>query len=296
MSGMTVARGRPAEVRRILTLVLWLNLGVLLVKLGVWAISGATSVLAESMHSGLDAANNIFALTMARVAARAPDADHPYGHGKFETIGALALVGVLSITVFELVQHSLLRMAAGTTPPVVGFPALGLMAFSLVAGMVVARYEMAAGRRLESPLLLADAAHTRADVLATGAVLLGLAATYVGVTLADPLATILVAVLIAHTGWEIIRESVPVLVDERAVHPMKIQTLATSVDGVESAYSIRSRGRPGHLFAELTIAVDRTLDVETSHGIADRVESSVAEALEAEVIVHVEPADPPSGQ
>ena len=291
MSQAATGAARSAEVRRVLTLVLWLNVGVLAVKLVVWLLTGALSVLAESMHSALDAANNIFALSMARVAARAPDAEHPYGHGKFETVGALALVGVLSITVFELIQHSLLRVGSGAETPDVGLAAIGLMAMSLVAGIVVSRYETAAGRRLDSPLLLADAAHTRADVLATSAVLVGLGAMHWGVALADPVATIVVAILIAYTGWGIVKETVPVLVDERAVHPMLIQNLATAVDGVESAYAIRSRGRPPQLFAELTIAVDGSLDVKTPHDLADQVESAVVEALEAaEVVVHVEPA------
>ena len=87
-----VPEEKAKQVRRILTTILWLNLGVLAVKIVVWLLSGALSVLAESMHSLLDAANNVFALTVVRLAARGPDAEHPYGHGKFETLGALALV------------------------------------------------------------------------------------------------------------------------------------------------------------------------------------------------------------
>lgn len=283
---------RAREVRRVLRLVLWLNLGIVGVKVAVWIITGALSVMAETVHSSLDAANNIFALALARVAAQAPDDDHPYGHYKFETLGALALVGVLSITVFELVQQAVLRLVGGVHPaPEVSPWAMGLMALSLVAGIAVTRYESRVGRRLGSDLLLADAAHTRSDVLTTLAVLVGLVAINAGYPLADPVATVLVALLIAHTGWDIIRETVPVLVDSRAVDPSRIELLACQVDGVRSAYGIRSRGRQGERFAELTIAVDPTLDVATSHAMADDVERKVAEALGArEVVVHVEPS------
>jgi cation diffusion facilitator family transporter len=289
---------RSTEIRKVLRLVLWLNIAVLAIKLGVWVLSGALSVLAESLHSTLDASNNVFALAIARIASREPDADHPYGHGKFETVGALALVGVLSVTVFELVQQAYLRFAGGgMASGEVGALALVLMAGSLVAGLLVSRYEASAGRRLESPLLLADAAHTRADTLATAAVLIGLVAVRFGYPVADPLTTVLVAVIIAYTGWGIIRQTVPVLVDERAVHPLRVEALAYSVDGVEGAYSIRSRGRTGEVFAELTIAVDPTLDVSTSHDIADAVETCVGEAIGArEVVVHVEPAERDAGQ
>lgn len=284
---------RARQIRRVLVLVLWMNLAVIGVKLGVWALSHALSVVAEMFHSSLDATNNLFALALARVAARGPDDDHPYGHQKFETLGALALVGVLSITVFELVQHALLGAIAGVYSPTDISPwALGLMSLSLLAGIAITRYESLAGRRLGSDLLIADAAHTRSDVLTTLAVLVGLVAIRLGYPVADPVATIIVAVLIGHTGWEIVRQTVPVLVDSRAVDPAHIESLAREVQGVRSAYGIRSRGRRGERFAELTIAVDSTLDVAASHAMADAVELRVATSLGArEVVVHVEPWD-----
>lgn len=283
---------RAAQVRTVLKRVLWLNLGVLVVKAVVFGMSGALSVLAEVLHSSLDAANNVFALVFARVAAREPDEDHPYGHRKFETLGALTLVGVLSVTVFELIKSAVNRLASVTAaPPEVGPLALSLLGVGLVAGIAITRYESRVGKRLGSDLLLADAAHTRADVMTTLAVLSGLVAVRLGYPLVDPLVTILVAVLIAHTGWEIVKEAVPVLMDTRAVPPDRIEALSMEVDGVRSAYGIRSRGRPGDVFAELTVAVDADLDVATSHRIADNVESRVASGIAArEVVVHVEPA------
>ncbi|HSG09678.1 MAG TPA: cation diffusion facilitator family transporter [Longimicrobiales bacterium] len=283
---------RALEVRRVLRMVLWMNLAVVGVKLGVWTLSHALSVVAETFHSSLDATNNIFALALARVAAQEPDDDHPYGHTKFETLGALALVGILSITVFELVQHAILRVMAGQYPSADISPwAVALMGFSVVAGVLITRYESRVGRRLGSDLLLADAAHTRADVFTTLAVLVGLVAIRLGYPVADPVATILVAILIAFTGWDIVKESVPVLVDSRAVEPARIESLALEVRGVRSAYQIRSRGRRGERFAELTISVSPDLDVATSHAMADEVEHRVATALGArEVVVHVEPS------
>ena len=283
---------RALEVRRVLRLVLWMNLAVIGVKLGVWGLSHALAVVAEVFHSSLDATNNLFALALARVAAQEPDDDHPYGHTKFETLGALALVGVLSITVFELVQHAILRAMAGQYPPTDISPwAVALMGFSLVAGIGITRYESRVGRRLGSDLLLADAAHTKSDVFTTLAVLVGLVAIRMGYPAADPVATIVVALLIAHTGWGIVKETVPVLVDSRAVDPARIEALALGVEGVFSAYHIRSRGRRPERFAELTIAVAPDLDVATSHAMADEVERRVSEALGArEVVVHVEPA------
>jgi cation diffusion facilitator family transporter len=249
-------------------------------------------VFAEAVHTSLDAANNVFALWIARVAGRAPDDDHPYGHHKFETLGALVLVGFLSITVFELLQRSVLQIAGGEAPAIEATPlALGVMTLSMVAGLGASVWETRIGKQLGSQILLADAAHTRSDVLTSAAVLAGLFAIRSGYAAADPWITIAVAVIIAHTGWSILRETVPVLVDERAVDPARIQQVAEGVPRVSSAYGIRSRGRPGEMFAELTISVAPDLDVTRAHEIADEVERRVGEELGArEVVVHVEPA------
>ena len=293
MAAMPDPAARTRQVRRVLRLVLWMNLAVIVMKVVVFMMSHALSVLAESMHSTLDAANNVFALAMARVAGQAPDEDHPYGHTKFETLGALALVGALSITVFELMRNAVVRLLAHSVPVAnIDGLTLGIMGASLLAGIFIARYESRLGKRLGSDLILADAAHTRSDVLTTLAVLVGLVAIRAGHPMADPVATLIVAVLIARTGWEIVRGAVPVLVDERAVEPQRIQRLVMAVEGVRSAYGIRSRGRPGAVFAELTIAVDPDLDVATSHRIADETERSVTDALGAnEVVVPVEPVE-----
>lgn len=283
---------RSREVRRVLVQVLVLNLAVASAKALAFLSSNALSVAAEVTHTTLDAANNVLALAIAGVAARGPDDDHPYGHQKFETLGALLLAGLLSVTVFELVQAALDRITADVPPEVTATPlAVTVMAVSVAVSLAVAAYEGRRGRALGSDLLLADAAHTRSDVFTTLGVLASLGVVGLGIPSVDPWISLAVAAVIAHTGWSIIRRTVPVLVDERAVDPARIQALAESHDGVFSCYGIRSRGREGQIFAEVTIAVDPELDVPTSHAIADEVERRIALEVGArEVVVHVEPS------
>jgi len=271
--------------------VLALNLLVLGAKGVAWWSSGAISVAAEALHSSLDALNNVIALTFAGIAAREPDEDHPYGHQKFETLGALVVVGFLSITVYELLKGAASRLFGGRPLDVEATPeAMGLVLLSAVASLLVSRWELVQGRRLDSHLLVADAAHTRADVYASGAVLVGLLFVRAGYPVADPLIALGVAGVIAWAGWGIVKSTVPVLVDERAVEDRTIRRIAEATEGVRAAWGIRSRGRPGEVFAELTVSVDRSLDVADAHTIADRVEREVADALGArEVTVHVEP-------
>ena len=103
---------RATRIRRVLVGLLFANLAVVTTKLIVGIASHSLAVFGDALHSSVDALNNIVALVVIRVAAQAPDEDHPYGHSKFETLGALAIVGFLSITCFELVRGAI-RVSLG---------------------------------------------------------------------------------------------------------------------------------------------------------------------------------------
>jgi cation diffusion facilitator family transporter len=158
--------------------------------------------------------------------------------------------------------------------------------------LAIAIFERRRGKQLGSELLMADARHTGADVWVTLAVLGGLGLVRIGFEQADALLAILVAGVVAYSGWEILKMTIPVLVDERAVDPAQIQALASSVDGVEGVFGIRSRGRPGEGFAELTVRVRPDTHVREAHIIADEVERRLEGELGlADVVVHVEPSE-----
>lgn len=284
------ARKRSREVRRVLYAMLLVNVTLVLAKAVAGWRTGSLAVIGGAIDSGVDTLTTVVALLLAGVASREPDERHPYGHAKFETLGALAIVAFLSITVFELVQKAIGRLRDPAAEVVDTTLAIWVMTGSLVVGLLASSYEAQRGRALRSDLLLADAAHLRADVYVTVAVLGGLFLTRFGVPTADAWITLLVAVLIARTGWEIIRGAIPVLVDERAIEAGEIRRLALDMSGVHEVYDVRSRGRHGEVFAELTIAVGGRLDVEQAHEIADAVERELTRRLGARgVLVHVEP-------
>lgn len=286
-----IRESRHREIRRVLAWTLAANLAVVAAKAIAGLMADTLSVVAEAAHSSVDAWNNLLGLALARVAAQAPDAQHPYGHAKFETLGALGVVAFLSVTVFELVSSAIERLVTGAARPEATPLVVGVMAASALANFVVSRYEARRARELRSELLAADAAHTRSDVYASLAVLAGLGLVAAGYARADAAFTLLVAVVIGRAGWRILKTTVPVLVDERAVEELTIERIALDTPGVVSCYHVRSRGRQSEIFAELTIAVSGALDVESAHAIADEVERRVADQVGArEVLVHVEPA------
>jgi cation diffusion facilitator family transporter len=279
-----------ALVRRVFIGLLVANLAVVGIKLAVGIASGSLAVLSSAVDSGVDALNNVLALIVVRVAAKEPDEDHPYGHGKFETLGALAIVGFLSITCFELVRGAVNQLVSGMHRIDVTDFQLALLVLTLGVNVLVTWYEQRRGTELGSELLVADAAHTRADVFITVGVLIGILLTRSGWWWADPAVAIVVALVIVLVAYRIVARTVPVLVDERAMPPGDIQHAAQAVPGVKSAYGIRSRGPSDLRYAELTVCVDRHADVESAHAIADQVEERLKRDLRLhEVTVHVEP-------
>jgi cation diffusion facilitator family transporter len=291
MPGALAAQSdRAAAIRRVLIGLLVANLAVVAAKVVIGLRAGSLSVLGDALHSSVDALNNVIFLALMHVAARAPDDDHPYGHTKFEVLGAVAILVFLSVTVFELLKGAVLDLLRGGVPPALTPLDLVALGVTLAVNVWVAWFETRAGRRLASDLLLADAAHTRADVLITSGVLAGGWLSRRGVPYVDAAIAVLISGLIVRIAWQIVRRAVPVLVDQVAREPAAIRRTAESVEGVATAYAIRSRSAAGTVFAELTIGVRGDLAVDRAHAIADTVEARLKQDLRLdEVVVHIEP-------
>ncbi len=290
---MLPTASRTASIQRTLAIILVLNAVVVGVKIVVAMRTGNLTVLGATLESFLDAMNNVLAIVVVALAARGPDEDHPYGHDKFETMGALAIVGFLSISCFELIRGGVARLI--DPPPVVPHTneELILLSATGLVNVVVVAYERRRARELNSPLLLADASHTMGDLFVTGLAIASLMSARLQLPWADPVLAIVVALVIAWSGWKILRVTVPVLVDERGADAERIRAAACAVDGVAAAPNVRSRtNSSGLIFAEVTITVSGSSTVAEGHAVADAVEASVRTALggTADVVVHIEPA------
>lgn len=285
------ALDRGVAVRRVLRGLLVANIAVVIAKAIIGWFAGSLAVMGDAAHSSVDAVYNVLGLIVIRVAAREPDEEHPYGHRKFETLGALGICVVLAVTSFELLRSAIARLIAGGHAVQMSDLALALLLGTLATNVFVAWYENRRGQQLSSELLIADAAHTRTDVFITIGVLIGVLLSRQGYLWVDSAVAIVIACLIVRVAYQILQRVVPVLVDERAIPAPTIRQSAQAVEGVVSAYGIRSRGgNAGVRYAEVTIAVDPNANVAAAHAIADAVEERLKKELELEeVTVHVEP-------
>src|SRR5262249_42100757 len=159
-------------------------------------------IVSDGFHSLTDSASNVVALVGIAAARRPPDTDHPYGHRKYETMASIGILVFLLIALFEVLSAAFNRLRFGGAPVVIP-TGLGLMGATLAVNLWVVWYESRAGRRLNSEVLLADAKHTRSDVLTSITVLLALLGVGAGYMWLDPLAAVLVAGFIGYACWEI---------------------------------------------------------------------------------------------
>jgi cation diffusion facilitator family transporter len=286
-----VARdARSPAVRRTLAIVLVLNAVVAASKIFVGVHTGSLAVLGAALESGLDMFNNVIGMSVVAVAGRGPDEDHPYGHDKFETLGALGIVGFLSISCFELLREGVTSLISGSAPHHIDTTEVGIIAATLVVNMFVVWYERRRGRELGSAFLLADAAHTAGDILVTVMALASLALARIGIGRLDAVLAIGVALIIAWSGAQILRASIPILVDERAIDARQLRGVVLGVPEIHDVRSVRSRSTAsGQLFAEVTVAVAGTISVNQAHRLADAVEAAIEREFgTSQVTVHVE--------
>ena len=281
---------RYSEVSLVLKRVLWVNLAVAMAKIVLGYATGAVSIVSDGFHSLTDSASNVVALIGVSVAKRPPDRNHPYGHRKYETMASLGILVFLIIVMVEVLRAAINRLISGGAPRV--FPeGIGLMAVTLVINIFVVQYEQRAGRRLRSELLMADAKHTRSDVLTSGAVLGALVGVWFGYPIIDPLVALLVAGFIGHAGWSIAQDASRILSDEMVIAEDQVRAVVQAVPDVIGCEKIRTRGSADHAFLDLHLWLDGATSLEaahsTSHVVKDRLMQRFPQLVD--VVIHIEP-------
>lgn len=294
-----VATDNRSQVRKVLIFTLILNLLVMGLKFWVGKLTGSLSLQADALHSVTDSLNNVLGLVTSNLSSPHPDRDHPYGHQKFEAIGALGIAGFLGIACFEILSSAVNRLWHGGQPVIVEGVELWVLLIVLGINIFVAFYERRVGKRLGSPILVADAYHTMSDIWVTIGVLLGLVAIwqskawnlpqlqYLDVVVAFP-----VAFLVLKSGWTVLTANLPWLVDEMAIAPEAIHREVMAVPGVINCHDIASRGLLGRqVFIEMHLIVDAR-EVDKAHHITEMVERRLEEKFApVRVLIHVEPLD-----
>lgn len=287
------ADGRAAKVRRVLWIVLFLNLGVAAGKLFYGLYIKSVSMQADGFHSLFDGTSNVVGLVAMWVAARPADEDHPYGHGKYETYASAVIGAMLLLAAWEIGSQAVGKLVNGGEPPKIDAGAFAVMGITLGVNLFVSWYEGRAGRELASDILAADASHTASDILVSVGVMLGLGLVTLGFPLADPVIALCVAGAILWTAWGVFRQATSILSDSARLSDSTVCEVAMAVEGVLGCHGIRTRGLKSQVHVDLHVQVDGNATVFAGHAIAEKVEREVADRIPGvvDVIVHLEPLD-----
>lgn len=290
LTGDPDAANRYGQVARVLYQVLFLNLAVAFAKIILGSYTGAVSIVSDGFHSLTDSASNVVGLVGISIARQPPDAEHPYGHRKYETMASVGILIFLIIVLVQVVSSAADRFLHGGTPRV--FPeGIALMSATLVINIIVVAYETRAARRLNSELLLADSTHTRSDVMTTIAVIGALLGVWAGYPILDPIAALLVAGFIGRACWEIAQQASRILGDQIVIAEQDVRSVIAAVPGVLGCEKIRTRGSADYAFLDLHLWLEGDTPLRrahaTSHDVKDLLMARFPQL--ADVVIHIEP-------
>jgi cation diffusion facilitator family transporter len=268
------------------------NLTLIIIKIAAAILSGSIAILAEVFHSGLDLLASVFAYIGIRQASKPDDEDHHYGHEKFENLSSLIQTILIAITSFLIIYEASHRLR-NPHPLEATWLALGIMALTLIADFLVARYLHKVSGETGSSALEADAYHFTTDLWSAIAVIVGLLFASLGYPVFDSIAAILVALLMLWISYHLATKSLNVMLDKGPTKQVvdEIGGLIRSTAGVRGFHLLRIRQSGNRLFADVNIHVDPEITVVEGHAIAHRVKQAIVEKHPEfkDISVHVEP-------
>jgi cation diffusion facilitator family transporter len=259
---------------------------------GAW-LTGSAGITASAVHVSIGTAAHLSALGGIWLSTRPPDARHPYGYERFESLSALVIGMLLLAAVALIAIVALPRLADPERVEQTGWGA-ALMAGSAVANGGLFLLLRSAAERLSSRILRSEATHSLAGATTALAVLLGLMASRAGLPRLDPLVALAMGGVVAWRAWSVIRASAATLTDVTPLDVEQLRLTACGVAGVEDCHAVRSRGEPGQVRVDLHIHVDSALTVREAHDMARAVEETLRAEVGgiAEVLVHIGAASP----
>jgi ferrous-iron efflux pump FieF len=269
-------------------------LSLLVVKLGVWLVSGSVALLGAVADSGLDLVASGVTLVANRAALVPADEDHRFGHGKAEALAGLAqatFVGVSAVLVGVAAVYGLFHYRPVQRPDLgIG---VSLLAVVITLGLVI--YQRLVVRRTGSMSVAGDSLHYVGDLALNGAVAVAIFLSQWGIRWADPVFGIAVALFIMNGAWGLGRDAVDVLMDRELPESdrERIVEVALQEPEVHGVHDLRTRRSGGHTFIQLHLDFPAEMTVREAHDIGERVEFAIIDALQAtEVFVHQDPVEP----
>lgn len=276
------------------------NLFLALIKGIIGMLSGSKALIADAANSASDVAGSIAVFIGLRAAKRPPDRDHPYGHGKAESIAAIIVAVLLFLVGIEIAQSSFSAFFQPMEAPKIY--AVYALIFSMIIKEAMFRYNYALGKKLNSDALLVNAYDHRSDVIASFAALVGVGSAILGdyfnidwLIYADPLAGMIVSIFIIRLAWKLGAESIHNTLDH-VLHEedtVEMRQIVKNIPGVMEINELHAREHGHYVIVDIKVSVDPYITVEEGHKIGKKVKQELLTLNQVEnVFVHINPYNP----
>lgn len=276
------------------------NIVLTIIKLWGGIVGNSRALIADAVHSASDVISSFVVLFGVRASNKPPDDDHPYGHGKYESVAALIVAILLIVIGIEILVSSVQLIFANEAPQVPKVIALVIIVISIVVKEGLYQYKIRLGKKIKSDALIADAWHHRSDSISSIVALVGVGIAMIGgqfgipyLHFFDVIAGALIAAIIMYVGYGLAKDSVrlsaELILDKE--ESKKFYETVEVIDGVLQIDSLYARTHGSYLVIDMKIGVRKTLTVEEGHDIAEFVRSELMREYEevSEVFVHVNP-------
>ena len=272
------------------------NIGLSVIKLIAGIVANSGAMISDAVHSASDVFSTVIVMVGVHLASKQSDKEHPYGHDRLECEAAIILAVLLFLTGVGIGISGIEKITSGDTSTleVPGMLALGAAIVSIVVKELMYWYTINAAIKIKSGALMADAWHHRSDALSSIGALLGILGARMGYPILDPIASLLICVMIAKAAWEIFDDAMGKMVDtacpEKVQQEMRKVIMANAK--VLSIDDLKTRLFGSKMYVEVEIGVEATLTLSEAHNIAEGVHSSIEKNFPdvKHCMVHVNPA------
>ena len=281
---------------RVIRIGFWINALLMVLKLAVGHFGHSEAVFADGVESACDFIGIALTIVALKMGRKPFDEEHPYGHGKVESLSAVFVSVIICSSGLWILYDSISTIIAGAyqSPSLVAVFAAGA---TILIKETLYRYSVRVGGALGSPSLLAIAKDHRKDAVTSIATLVGVGCAYLGVRAMDPIAAGLTSFFIFHIGYQSFKISAHELMDGQpeTEEVAEIAALAAAVDGVDRVHEIRARRSGQFLIVDLKLDMDPEMTVKHSHEIATLVKQRIFEHFlhVGDVMIHINPSDEP---
>ena len=261
-------------------------------KLLAGTLFGSIAIMADALNNLSDASSNVVSLIGFRLAAKAPDAEHPYGHARYEYLAGLVVSVTILAIGLSLLKESALKVLH-PTPVAFSWLSIGVLATSILVKLWLSGFNRAVGKKINSETLMATAADSRNDVLTTGAVLLStILCSLTGYGIIDGIMGVGVAAFILWSGWGLVMDTLSPLLGESPSPELveHIERTVMSYPGVLGMHDLMVHDYgPGHQFASLHVEFPAETDPLTAHDVIDNIENDFLKKDRLQVTIHYDP-------